>query len=355
MKHSFFYGSTFSSWWEVLKQNNFAVHPAYWHHAALITGLSMHNSCLALAEKTVARESVDVDDPVFVLGHWRSGTTHLHNLLSLSPELAAPTSFEVCYPHSFLRFEELHARLLSPFVPNKRPQDNMRMAIDTPNEDEIGLTTMGLPSPYLACVFPANENYYRRFLSFREATEVEREKWKSGFVAYVDKLQQKHGKQLVLKSPGHTARIGMIRECYPNARFVHVHRDPYRVFQSTRHLHQTWFKNFAFLQPPRMDELDAFILWMYQEMYAAYDAEVGAIPDDRLFECSFDELETAPEETVENLCGQLGMADFSVRDYVRSLKSYRKNSYEPLAEVDRAVVRDAWGFAFGRWGYEREA
>jgi hypothetical protein len=45
-------------------------------------------------------------------------------------------------------------------------------------------------------------------------------------------LQQ--DKRLVLKSPPHTARVRLLREIFPGAKFVHISRDPYEIYQSTK-------------------------------------------------------------------------------------------------------------------------
>ena len=47
-------------------------------------------------------ESLRVEGPVFVLGHWRSGTTLLHEILALDPQFEAPTTYQCLNPHSFL-------------------------------------------------------------------------------------------------------------------------------------------------------------------------------------------------------------------------------------------------------------
>ena len=38
------------------------------------------------------------DGPIFIIGHWRTGTTLLHQLMNLDPNLAAPTLFQVAEP-----------------------------------------------------------------------------------------------------------------------------------------------------------------------------------------------------------------------------------------------------------------
>src|SRR4051812_43431575 len=79
-------GMRFSTWWSFLRQNRFAVDFRYWPRAAFQTGNSLNNSLIATWENarwSKKLETVQVQPPLFILGHYRSGTTHLHNLLSM--------------------------------------------------------------------------------------------------------------------------------------------------------------------------------------------------------------------------------------------------------------------------------
>ena len=46
-------------------------------------------------------EAARVQDPLFIPGRYRGGTTHLHNLLALDPQSAAPTFFRAPNPYTF--------------------------------------------------------------------------------------------------------------------------------------------------------------------------------------------------------------------------------------------------------------
>src|SRR5262245_21630537 len=73
----------------------------------------------------IARIAVP-DDPLFIVGHWRSGTTFLHYLLSLDREsFRYPTTYQCLFPTIFLTLGEgswLY-RALSARLPPTRPMD----------------------------------------------------------------------------------------------------------------------------------------------------------------------------------------------------------------------------------------
>ncbi len=73
------------------------LHPSRFGRIIGVTAASCANSVLNLAERAVfgrrvARVRLD-HPPLFILGHWRSGTTLLHNLLARDPQFVAPTTY----------------------------------------------------------------------------------------------------------------------------------------------------------------------------------------------------------------------------------------------------------------------
>jgi omega-hydroxy-beta-dihydromenaquinone-9 sulfotransferase len=354
MKISFLYGMESAPWWRLLKENRFAVSLRYLPNAASISLMSMVNSWLARRDRLVDCTDTEIRPPLFILGHWRSGTTHLHYLLDQDPGLCAPNTYQVCYPSSFLRSEESHGGKLAHLVPEKRPQDNMPMSMKTPNEDEIALAALGLPSPYLGWAFPDRSSHYLRFLSFQDATGEETEAWKSGFTAYLRRLSHGHSRRLVIKSPTHTARLKLLLELFPDARFIHIHRDPYTVFQSSLHLYRTWERQFAFLQRPDMDAIEDYAIDIYREMYQRYFEDLHLVPEGNLHTLAFESLERDPMAAMEEVYGTLGLPGFPAERfgrYLAGVSEYRKNEHRPLEARQKERIAREWGFAFEKLGY----
>src|SRR4029077_5609932 len=85
---------------------------------------------------------------IFIIGHWRTGTTLLYELLTLDQRFIAPTPMECFAPAVCLGFGRV-LRWLSFMLPANRPMDNMPVGWDRPQEDEFALMNLGLGSPAL--------------------------------------------------------------------------------------------------------------------------------------------------------------------------------------------------------------
>jgi omega-hydroxy-beta-dihydromenaquinone-9 sulfotransferase len=351
-------GLSFGDWLKVLWTNRFAVDLPYWPRAALITSGSVQNSIFGLWEQWrhgTAIRAVKPQPPLFILGIWRSGTTHLHNLLARDARLAAPTSYETLYPHTFLTTMRTGAALVDWMIPDKRPQDNVRMGMHEPQEDEFGLNCVTQLSPLLGLAFPRHAAHYDRFLTFRDMSAADIARWQATLYWLVQKWTYKHGRPLVLKSPCHTARIKMLLEVFPDAKFVHIHRNPYDVFLSSRHLMQTAAR-WSAMQRCDFAQLEENTLRQYEVVFEAFFQERSLIPRERYHEIRFEHLEADPLGELRKLYDGLALGDFRAAEpvvsaYLASIAGYEKNRFREIEPPWKADVARRWRRCFEEWEY----
>ena len=354
-------GMSCGDWLRLLAERRFRVSARCWPKTIFQVGVSLANEPHAwLERRSFARlaDAVRVPAPLFVLGHFRSGTTHLHNLLAVDERFAYPTIYQSLNPHTFLRLERWMAPLTQALMLRKRPQDDVAITVDAPNEDEFALMALTRCSPYLEWVFAGTGRGYRRFLTFREASAEEIAVWKAGLLTFFKKLTYKHGRPLVLKSPPHTARIRLLLEVFPNARFVHIHRDPYAVFQSTRHLHRSVRHVF---QLERGDGYagDEEIFALYNEMYDAYFEQKGLIPPGNFCDVGYEELVADPRATLGRIYETLSLGEFEnvwprQEAYLQTIADFRQNRHTTLTSEVRGRIAREWRRSFDEWGYPLE-
>ncbi|MCM2279782.1 MAG: sulfotransferase [Oligoflexia bacterium] len=351
-------GFAFSDWLSILRRHFFSISPRYWPRAILMTVMSLQATANRKKdEKILSRTAPKPPDPLFVLGHWRSGTTHLHNLLALDPRWNFPDFVAVTQPHGFLSCQKQirESRLMRLLTPKTRLIDNMSASLESPTEDEIALAILCRLSFAMGFVFPKEAGEFDRYLSFREATEEERMRWKAALRHFVGKLAIASEKPVVLKSPAHTARIRMILEVFPNARFVHVHRDPYEVFSSYRRSAAIMLEMMR-LQNRTWENFDERILDQYRRLYDCFLEDKERIPPGRFTQISFRELDESPVPTLRRIYQDLGLGDSSrlekaTADYLGGLRSFSRISHQRLSAETVSRINSAWRPYFEAWGY----
>lgn len=295
--------------------------------------------------------------PIFILGHWRSGTTHLHYLMAQDRNLGFASNFNSFMINFSLLGRGWLDKFLQQFMPKKRPMDNVAQTIFSPSEEDQAVANMSIASGIHTFFFPKNRSYFNKYTTFRDCSPKEKEKWKK---AYDEMLRivavSNKGKRLVIKSPGNTARPTELLELYPNAKFVFIHRNPYEVYRSTRKLHKRSTES-QYLQDMTEDDIHDLIFENYTELLKAYLHKKDSIPEGNLVEISFDELNADAEGTMQHIYETLNISGFEdalphIRAYLASVEDYTRNSFNPLAPALVERIQKEWGFTFQTWGYD---
>jgi hypothetical protein len=228
---------------------------------------------------------------------------------------------------------------------------------DRPQEDEFALCLLGQPSPYLTIAFPNHPPQCPEAMDLDGMAPKARADWKRTFLAFLGQLTFKHGKRLVLKSPPHSCRIKHLLELFPDARFIHIVRDPYVVFPSTVNLWKSLYRAQG-LQRPSFAGLEDHVFRTFTHMYQKIDDGKELIAPDRFFELKYEDLVRDPVGMMKALYAHLDLGSFeSVRphlqQYVSTLAGYETNKYH-LSEEMRAEITRQWGDVIRKYGYERE-
>jgi hypothetical protein len=356
----FWHGMRFSTWFRELARNRFAVSPSRVPMTCSITCFTALNSLLAGLERVIYGRRIDAvklaEPPLFILGHWRAGTTFLHELLIRDPAHTYATTYQCFAPHHFVLSEWLVTPWSGFFVPARRPMDNMAAGWDRPMEDEFALENLGVPTPYLSMMFPNRGAKYPEYLSLQELSEKERDRWKEELMQFCRRLTYDDGRRIVIKSPAHTARVRTLLEMFPNAKFIHLSRDPYALYFSTVSLWRS-LNEMEGLQAVRDDSwVGPYVIESLQRMYQAYWADRSLLGPDQLVELRYEDLIDDPKREVRELYDRLALGDFSrveaaLDKHLAAVKNYRTNRH-PTDDATRDLVRTAWADYFEEFGYE---
>jgi len=335
-----------------------------WPKLLAFFGAALARAPLSLAERAwVAIQANPLDRmqaPVFILGHWRSGTTHLFNLMSRDPRFAWPDPIATGLPWDFLLLGRALHPLLKRALPESRLIDNVAVNPDSPQEDEIALASMQCLSYYHALYFPEKLAEYFERGAFPEDNNVAPEtlaRRARRLEHYCRKLLLKMpGNTLLVKNPIYTGQVAWLRSLWPNARFVHIHRNPYVVFESTRNFYQKLLPAYS-LQPFDAQAAEPLILDAYPRMLERLYADTADLDEKQFIEIAYADLDARPLDCLERIYGQLELDAFEQQAprfdaYLKSIHGYRKNPYcFTAATLDK--VDAAWAEYLARWGYER--
>jgi hypothetical protein len=295
---------------------------------------------------------------VFIVGHWRSGTTHLFNLMSRDPRFAWAGPFQAGMPWDFLLLGRVLRPLIRHALPKHRFIDTVPVRPDSPQEDEIALASMQNLSYYHGIYFPRRfELRYRKGIFLEGVAPRELSRWRRCFEHYNRKclLGHPHG-TLLVKNPVYTGRIAEIRRVWPDARFVHIYRNPYEVFESTRKFYRALLPRFA-LQEFDDEAVEDLVLETYPRMVDKLYKDARELEPGRFAELRFEDLEREPLVQLEQVYHSLAIPGFGgvaprFREYLDSVSNYRKNTHLLRDDVVTRVDRH-WGALVRRWGYRR--
>lgn len=349
-------------WLGRLAEARFRVGWPYIPRLIAILVFSSLNTLVSLPERLLAPLVLrrrKVADPVFIVGVHRSGTTHLHNLLALDDQFATPRAYQILNPAGFFLFSWLVAPLMAAFLPWRRPMDGVRFHIFAPQEEEFALAGMCRQSPYWGLTFPRLWAVYDRFVFPAGFSAKELDGWKRQLLLFLQKLTFWSRKRPLLKNPYHTARVALLQEMFPQARFIHVYRHPYDVYRSNQHMAREGHVVYQLQDPDEVDNYQTRFLDNYRAMEEAFYRDAERLAADQVAEVAFEDVERDPLMEIRRLYAQLGL-EFTPRfqqrleDYLEGVAGYQKNRFKTLPDEVRQHVDRQMGPFMARWGYGPE-
>lgn len=355
---------SFRSWLRLLRRSA-SIDRAYVPRVLAVSLSTLLTSPLRLYEsarygRSVRRTAIH-PAPVFILGHWRTGTTHLHNLLCQDEQFGYISTFQAIAPGFCLMGEKCLKPLLARKAQRDHPTreiDNIPLSLDAPQEEAFALANL---SPYawlhLYALPRQAPEIFDKYALLNHLSPAERAEWTDSYLALLRKATlRSQGKRLILKDPANTGRIRALLDLFPQAKFIHICRDPYRVLPSMAGVYKVVLPK-AQLQAIPTEQIETLVLRFYEQLMRKYVTEKPLIPAGNLVEVKYEELEAAPLDELRRIYERLGLPGFATaepafRRYLDSVRGFQKNSYR----VDDSVIEQVnrhWQFALEMWGYPR--
>ncbi|WP_191060220.1 sulfotransferase family protein [Geminicoccus harenae] len=331
--------------------------PGRWHVPVLALATAIGRLPFTLAEAAAShwlpgKETLPA--PVFVVGYWRSGTTHLSNLLSRHDGFGILPPIAVGLPQEALGLARLVRPFIEQFYPKTRLIDGVPLAPDLPQEDELAIANLSPWSFYHGVYFPRRAgDWLVPGLFLDGAGPEELRRLAATLERYLVKMTVQQGRRpLLVRNPAHSARIGLIRSIWPDARFIHVHRDPLTVYASAVRMFRTLFQELA-IQGAEVD-VEALVLETYPALMGRLLQDFAVLPPGLGCTVRFEDVECDPLGQLERIFTELNLPGFEdglpkFQAHLRAVASYRKAEHR-LPPDEITLVQRHWRPFIERWG-----
>ena len=354
----FWHGMPLNVWLSLAAEHRWRASPSRWGLIVTITMAATFNWLAArVCEARFGRRFRSppiTPPPLFLIGHWRAGTTLLHELFMNDERFCCPNYYKCFAPSHFLLTERILTPALSWILPAKRPMDDVTLSLDKPQEDEFALLNLGAPSPYRRIAFPITSSPHPEALDLTTLPQSELDRWRHTMRRFLNMLAVADPRRPVLKSPPHTARIGVLTEMFPESKFLHIVRNPFNVFHSTMRLWLSLHQGHG-LQVDRGDTLEEYVFEAFEQMYTAFERDRAKLAPGQLHEIRYEDLVADPVGQLEEAYKQLELGGFetirkSLEKEAVTMKKYHASTYRPHSRIDAEIAR-RWQPFLDRYGY----
>ncbi len=315
---------------------------------------------------------IPVKEPLFIVGNWRTGSTMLYRNIARDTDNVACFTFldallpAICMKRAVARLQRIDRWLGGWGAKVGAKIDDLFLAeysrihpmgFMLPEEDEHALL-VDLCSASMFELFPMVKRFRRLFFVDQEMPRLQREFVMQRYAKLVRRQLYHLGphKRFVAKNPLFTHKIKSLATHFPDAKFVHLVRNPVNTVVSTASLfHFVWHETGAL--PPDQQDMDT-VMEFCHEGYQHAARCGGELEDSRWVNVRFQEPIGDPEGTIRMLWERFGwpvnpnLADVLATASTRQKKWRNKHTYTPaqfgLTESgiyeDFRYVYDEYGF-----------
>lgn len=340
--------------------NTYGVHPRYYTRC-LVAGIMSLLSApflwfeLLIFSKKLSRTPLP-KSPVFILGHWRSGTTLLHNAMAQDKQFAFISTFQSVFANQFFGSRWLFKPVMRLLMPEKRPADNVLLSPELPQEEGIALSNINSFGFYNFFYFPRHwKEIYARYVSGEASTSAELKVYGRRYKKLIAQALIEYNRhEFISKFPPNTGSIKHLLDMFPDAKFIYIYRNPLLVFQSTVNFFETTHEALK-LQPYSKPEFEEMVFELYEMIIRDYENQKKLIPKQNLVEIRYEDFEKDPMAGLKLIYTKLALTGYEdsvpgFKAYLEQQKRYEKAEHS-FNEEEISRISERLGFAFELYGY----
>ncbi len=290
---------------------------------ALFSLFELFNAvCLLLDEVLFpAWRRARIEEPIFVIGNPRSGTTILHRVMAVDEqrffcfrtwEIVFPSVLQKKVVSAIGRLDRLTGNRLRAFLLRaeakrlEKFQHIHQTGLFLPEEDDklsihiLASVDLGWCFPYggfekLARFDVAVDSWdQRRIMEFYERCLRRQAYFKRG------------QRTLLSKNPFFSGRVASLRTYFPDCRIIYLVRNPLDVVPSMISLARVLVRSGVGVEPET--DLDEEVYEAARYYYAYPLEQLSTLPEDRFIVVNYDDLTRQPKQVIERIYKQFGFA-----------------------------------------------
>jgi hypothetical protein len=340
-------GIKFTTLFQMVLRKGIGLHPKYIIRFLPLIPSSLISQILSWVEKIKFGKKIDQTiiekPPIFIIGHWRSGTTLLQQLIALDDQFTAPTLVQTIIPDHFIFSTKYYVPILKKMLPGKRPMDEIVLDPLAPMEDEFGLVRMGSRSPFEKLLFPSAKAEFLADMGEFIPDGKELVKWKKNLYIFLKKITLLTHKQIVLKNPFHTPRISLLSEMFPGARFIHIVRHPYNIIPSSINMWDIVANENALKggwAKPDIEETATVL----DNFWRSVEENKGKLGKNEFGVVKYEDMEQNPVQELKRIYAELNLdfkSEFETRiiEFMEMKKGYKKNVFNLLSKEKSRIYK----------------
>lgn len=314
-------------------------------------------------------------EPVFIIGHARSGTTLMHRLMTKDPNrysyfLAYEMFFPSLIEKKILRLlGRIDRKLLSDRFHKKltaredkvfeKTRDVHYTGIYSPEEDDFVLT-FSCASGMWIVLFPYMDQL--DFYHLDEWPKKRRQKWMGGYRQFLRRqlLLNGRGKTHLSKNPTFNGRVEALIEAFPDARFVVMARDPRESIPSLLKMLKDSWRRMGWKDERTEESLQILAQQSIHSYWYPFKA-LESHPQTKWTVVDYRELVGSPKQTVEAVYEKLGLE--MTPEYAAILEEEENRTRKHKTEhrytldefgIDANDLRDELAELFDQFGWENQ-
>jgi len=305
----------------------------------------------------------NIEEPVFIVGNFRSGTTFLHRLLTKDDQSTSFTSFELYMAPSVVgrKFYKWLLKLnyaignparwvISLFNRIVEKEAYMhKIGLDEVEED--GQVLFHVWSSFDLLAFFPFPKLIRKYIYYDDQVPAE---IKKRDMDYYTEIVRKHiyshgGRRYISKNPSYSPKVKTLHQYFPDAKFINIVRNPLQVIPSTISLYSKHCRTYG--NPESDYNLQETVIEHSKHWYLYPHQYLKTLPASQYIRVLYKDLVDDPEGTIREIYQRF---DFSLSPEYASIlmaeaqkaKSYKSKHRYSLKKMGLSKKRIQREFEF---------